>query len=148
MPECFKFGRTQSERTFPEIPWDRRQSFLRRHDNDRDGEQRQGQRRPQDAARAEGGIRERLGKQPVVDRAPQRIDKKGEAEHPEDNGRHTGQVVHRNPHQPDQQALIRILPAKVIRKTINTVPKIAGKIPPSVFASRGSVETNSHRLRA
>ena len=68
MPERFKFGRTQSERTFPEITWDRRQSFLRRHDHDRDGEQRQGQRSPQNAASAEGGIRERLGKQPLVDR--------------------------------------------------------------------------------
>jgi hypothetical protein len=33
-----------------------------------------------------------------------------------------------------------------IRITISTVPKIAGKIPPSVFDSRGSVETNSTSL--
>jgi hypothetical protein len=31
-----------------------------------------------------------------------------------------------------------------MRKTIITVPKIAGKMPPSVFDSRGSAETNSH----
>ncbi len=34
--------------------------------------------------------------------------------------------------------------ANDIRKTIITVPKIAGKIPPSVFDSRGSSVRNSH----
>jgi hypothetical protein len=32
-----------------------------------------------------------------------------------------------------------------ISTTISTLPKMAGKMPPSVFASRGSVVTNSKR---
>jgi hypothetical protein len=36
----------------------------------------------------------------------------------------------------------------VMRKTIITVPKIAGKMPPSVLLSRGSSATKVHSLLA
>ena len=138
-----------------------RQRLLRRHDHDRHRQQAERQRRPQDAAGAEGRRRQPLGEERRSIDAADEVDEEAEAEDAEDDRGHAGQVVdarcgrcaRAGPAARTRAGRAR--PARrtgtaimLMSMTIITVPKIAGKMPPSVFDSRGSPLRNSQRRLA
>ena len=103
------------------------------------------------------GVGSASGKNSRSIAAAHEVDEEAEAEDAEDDRRHAGQVVDRDAHGAHERPLLartragRARPARragtttrLMRKTIITVPKMAGKMPPSVFDSRGSSVRNSH----
>ena len=84
-------------------------AFLGGDDHDRHREQRQRERGPQDAARAEGRRRAAPRRRTAVDAAADEVDEEAEAEDAEDDGRHAGEVVDGDAHGADEHALARVL---------------------------------------
>ena len=119
------------------------------------GQERERERRPEDAAAAERRVGEAVGVEGAVDPAAHDVAEEAEAEDAEDDARDAGEVVHRDAHGRHEGPLLRVLPEVegrdarrtgttriVMSRVMSTVPKIAGQMPPSVFASRGSSVTN------
>ncbi len=73
------------------------------------------QRRPQDSAGPERRRRQPLGEKRLIDRAAHEVHEEAQSEDAEHDGRHAGQVVDGDAHQPDQNALMRVL-AQVQRR--------------------------------
>ena len=94
-----ELGRAEGERRLAHAARDRGEPLLGGHDHDRHGQQRQRERRPQDAAGAERRRRQRLGEEEAVDRAADEVDEEAEAEDAEHDRGHAGQVVDRDAHQ-------------------------------------------------
>ena len=90
--------------------WNRAQRLLCGYDNHRHGHERQGQRRPDNASRAERGSRKRIVEKQFVDAAADKIHEETKPKHPENDGWHPGKVVHGNPYRTHDEALLGIFP--------------------------------------
>ncbi|MNM85683.1 hypothetical protein D3C81_978120 [compost metagenome] len=104
-PQRLRLGRAQCQRAFTRGPRDARQAFLGGDDHHRHGEDRQGQRGPEQARGAEGRRRGGLGEEQAVQGATQHVDEEAQAEHAVDDRRNTGEVVHSDADDAGQRPL-------------------------------------------
>src|SRR5450759_970930 len=104
----------ERERSVAHARGDRGEGFLRGHDDDGHREDGERQGAPDDAAGAERGRRQGLGEEDLVDVRADAVDEEAEPEDAEDDRRDAGEVVHGDPHESDDPALLRVF-AKVER---------------------------------
>ena len=139
-PDRLEFG-GPNPRTFAlKIARHRRQAFLGGNDDDRNGEQSEGQRSPENPARP--NVDSARFRNRIWSMVPPAHRQRRPTRTRRTQSRAPRQVVHRNSDQPDERSLFRILPkytAAITPKrhhgqghqnTISTVPKMAGKSRP------------------
>ncbi|MDR6356240.1 hypothetical protein Q3H58_002911 [Pseudomonas psychrotolerans] len=105
LPQGLGLGRAQCQGALADAAGNPRQPFFGGDDHHRHGEDRQGQRGPQQARGAEGGRGQAGAEEQLVQGAAQHIDEETEAEDAVDDGRHPGEVIDRDADDAGQQTL-------------------------------------------
>ncbi len=105
LEQGFGLGGAECKASFAQRAGDTRQALLRGDDDDRQREQREGERGPQEPRCSERGRGQRFGIEELVQRTAQEVDEEAESEDAIDDRRNAGQIVHGDADQPHEGTL-------------------------------------------